>query len=144
MLGCFFLLAPFPNQQMVNRWNLTVMWSCIIGSNHNSFQDGIWVAFLRNQGPKNLSNPYVLQLCVYIYICHFYIHAYNCILLYICIYSIYTCIWTIEYRLNNLNPGFIWVATIGNIFSNSKAIGITRKTIHLYRDGKSSLPGDDG
>ena len=82
-IGCFFLLAPFPNQQTVNRWNLTVMWSCIIGSNHNSFQDGIWVAFWRNQGPKNLSNPYICTATVYIYI---YIHAYNYILLYIRIY----------------------------------------------------------
>ena len=84
----FFLLVPFPNQQMVNRWNLTVMWSCIIGSNHNSFQDGIWVAFWINQGPKNLSNPYVLQLCIYIYIYHLpsCIQLYTDIHMYVYIY----------------------------------------------------------
>ena len=82
----FFKLAPFPNQQMVNRWNLTVMWSCIIGSNHNSFQDGICVEILKKSRPQK-SFKSIGTATVYIYIClHTCIQLYTDIHMYIYIY----------------------------------------------------------
>ena len=88
---------------------------------------------------EEIKAPKIFQIhmycnCIYTYI-FTYMHTIIYCCTYVCIY-IYMCIWTIEYRLNSLNPGFIRVAKIGNIFSNSKAIDIIRKTIHLYRDGK--------